>query len=143
MTLRDIHTLLPHQPPMVLLDAVTAYGEDWIECTVTPVRDGLFARDGVVPNLVALEYMAQAIGALAGIRNLRKGGAPRVGYLIGARYLTLHANELHVGETLTVRARSVWQEARAGQFECHVLRGSTPVADGSLTVYEPPLEELS
>lgn len=140
MTLPDIHTLLPHQPPMVLLDAVTAYGDGWIECSVTP-RDGdLFTREGTVPALVAIEYMAQAIGALAGIRNRENGGSPRVGYLIGSRQLALHATELRVGEPLTVRARSVWQEARAGQFECQVLLGSTCIADGSLTVYEPPPE---
>jgi predicted hotdog family 3-hydroxylacyl-ACP dehydratase len=139
MNLPPIRELLPHRPPLLLLDALVAHGEDWAECEVTPKPAQLFAKADEVPAILCVEYMAQTIGAFAGLRQQARGEPPRVGYLIGARELTLYADALAIGQRLRVHARRVWSDAsgRAGQFECKVESGETLIASGTLTVLQP------
>jgi predicted hotdog family 3-hydroxylacyl-ACP dehydratase len=141
VSLPPIESLVPHRPPMLLLDAVTSHAETSIECTVTPRADGLFNEGGTVPNVIAIEYMAQAVAALAGLQHHQAGQAPRIGYLIGSRQLVLHVEHFRVGEALSVHAQSIWQDRQSAQFECRVQRGAACLAEATLTVYEPPLPD--
>ena len=63
-----------------------------------------------------------------------------MGYLIAARTLVLHVDELLAGQLLRVHVRSAWSgsDGRAGQFSCKVESGTTLLANAVLTVYEPP-----
>lgn len=138
-TLPPIERLLPHRPPMLLLDALVAHDEDSAECTVVIRESSTFyerARGGV-PAWVALEYCAQCVAAYAGARARDAGGAPQLGLLVAARELTLHADLFRAGETLHVRARREFGEARVGRFVCEVTRAGAVVASATLSVYLP------
>src|SRR3546814_13023940 len=68
--------LLPHGPAFVLLDALHDYGDEHASGHVDITPQSLFfeASRGV-PCWVGVEYMAQAIGAYAGIVR-RQSGQP-------------------------------------------------------------------
>ncbi len=140
MSLLSITQLLPHRPPMLLLDALVEHGDDWAVCEVWPKPDQLFATRGKIPALITIEYMAQAVGALAGLLHHNRGEPVCVGYLIGTRQLLLHVDEISVGQHLLVHVRNAWSgsDGRAGLFECKVESAGILLANAVLTVYEPP-----
>jgi predicted hotdog family 3-hydroxylacyl-ACP dehydratase len=138
MTFPPIAELLPHRPPMLLLDAVVAFGDESVECTVE-IRESstFFEPPAGVPAWVALEYCAQAIAAFAGLKARSQGGKPRLGLLVAARDFSLQTSAFSAGDMLVVRAHREFGEERVGRFACQVLRGGVAVANASLSVYLP------
>lgn len=131
-----IQELLPHRGRMLLLDEVTAAGPGAVTCRVVIRMDSTFAEAGRVPGLVALEYMAQAVGAYAGLKARGLGQSVRIGYLLGSRDVTLPGSDFHAGDELFVEARHQFGDEAIGAFDCIVrLRGEV-VASGCLNVYQ-------
>jgi predicted hotdog family 3-hydroxylacyl-ACP dehydratase len=141
--LPPIAELLPHSAPMILLDEVVAFDGVRIRCRATIRRDSMFVSEGRVRAVVALEYMAQAVAAFAGMRGRAAGAAPRIGYVIGTRELTLEADHYVVGDELVIDAEEVWDDERMASFRCRVSRDGRCVAEAGLNVYRPAGEEPS
>jgi predicted hotdog family 3-hydroxylacyl-ACP dehydratase len=137
MTFPPIADLLPHRPPMLLLDAVVAHDEESVQCTVSIRESSTFYEPGGVPAWVALEYCAQAIAAFAGLKARSEGGQPRMGLLVAAREFSLQTSVFAAGDELLVRAHREFGEERVGRFACQVLREGVVVANASLSVYLP------
>jgi predicted hotdog family 3-hydroxylacyl-ACP dehydratase len=91
--------------------------------------------------VVVLEYMAQTIGALAGLRARASGEPPRVGFLLGTRDLSLSVPGFAVGDEIVVAAHRVFGDEAIGSFDCTATRAGVPVAAGTLNVYLPPRGE--
>ena len=134
-----IADLVPHRPPMLLLDRVLSYDGERVVCEVVLQSRSPFAVDGEVPALVGLEYMAQAIAAGAGLSARGRGRPGRVGFLLGCRELTIAVDAFQVGDRLTIEARRTWGETDIGSFACKVRRGADVLVEGALTVYQGPL----
>jgi predicted hotdog family 3-hydroxylacyl-ACP dehydratase len=134
--------LVPHRPPMLLLDRVLAYDGECVICEAVLQPDSPFADKGQVPAVVGIEYMAQTIAAGAGL-SARDKGAPsaRMGFLLGCRSLTMAVDSFLVGDRLTIEARRSWGENELGSFACKVHRGGEVLVEGALTVYQGPLPE--
>lgn len=132
-----VEQLLPHAPPMVLLDEVIGNGAGKLVAGVTIRSDSPFSGAEGVPAHVAIEYMAQACGALAGIEALEAGIPIRLGLLLGTR--NFHATEsvYRVGERLVVTVAEVLRDERIGVFDCRTERDSKVVANATLTVFRP------
>ena len=137
MSWPSLHELLPHRPPMLLLDEVVAFDGETVTCAVVIRPDALFVEHGRVPAWVALEYCAQCVAAFAGLRARAHGAAPALGLLVAARDLTLETDAFASGDALLVDARLVFGELRVGRFECQVRRAGAVVAKASLSVYQP------
>lgn len=140
-----IEEVVPHKPPMVLLDRIVAYGKDSVTCEVD-IHEGVpfFEKAGDqvgVPAVVGLEYMAQCIAAFAGMGARTEGVPKRIGLLLGCRELRLYTDTFAAGETLVVDARRTWGESDLGSFNCKIERGGRTVVSGMLTVYQGPLPE--
>jgi len=138
--------LVPHKPPMLLLDRVVSYSKDFVSCEVVIRPDSPFcAAAGVpagVPAIVGLEYMAQTVATYAGLAGREKGEQVRIGFLLGSRDVRIDADVFAIGDRLTIEARRTWGENDLGSFQCRVLRGEGEVLlEGSLTVYQGPLPE--
>lgn len=118
--------LLPHRPPMLLLDGVDG---DGAYLRVDP--EAWYAdAAGAMPGWFGLEVMAQAVAALQG-----RAGAPRRGYLVGTRsYQSIPA--FPAGSLLRVRVRAAEEdESGLAAFACEILLGDEPAATASLKVY--------
>jgi predicted hotdog family 3-hydroxylacyl-ACP dehydratase len=141
MDFPPIVELVPHKPPMVLLDRVLSYSTDFVCCAVEIRPDSAFVQDGGVPAVVGMEYMAQCVAVFAGL-NARENGQPaRIGLLLGSRELRFDADLFPVGDRLTVEARRTWGENTLGSFACRVLRGTDVLVQGTLNVYQGQLPE--
>jgi predicted hotdog family 3-hydroxylacyl-ACP dehydratase len=114
-TYPPIVELVPHRPPMLLLDRVLAYDGECVICETVLRPDSPFAEQGHVPAVVGIEYMA--------------------------RSLTMAVDSFDVGDRLTIEARRTWGANELGNFACKVQRGEDVLVEGALTVYQGPLPE--
>jgi predicted hotdog family 3-hydroxylacyl-ACP dehydratase len=135
-----IRALVPHRPPMLLVDEILESETGRTVCRVVIRDDSPFVEAGRVSPMVAVEYMAQCVAAGAGLHGHERGEPVRVGYLIGAREITLPAEPFAVGDVLRVEASHVWGDAVLGNFRCSVERGGEVIARATLNVYRGDLQ---
>ena len=125
-TMPAVATVVPHEPPMLMLDALVDYGAGYAVAERS-VPDDRFARDGRVDAVVTFECMAQTVAACLGCEALAEGGRVRVGMVVACRSMTIERPVLTVGETLRFEARRVRGTESTSHFEC-----DTHDADGAL-----------
>ncbi len=135
--------LLPHRPPMVLLDAILGYDENSLQAAVTVSDASLFLEPDGVPVHIGLEYMAQACGAYAGARARDRGEPVRIGFVLGTRQYRAHVPCFRRGERLAVSVSLLYQDEQMGAFDCRIDIGGKLAAEAQLSVYQPDPAELS
>ena len=142
MNLPPLTEVLPHRPPMILLDSIQSYEPPEICCSVTIGEESMFAEPDGVPAIVAMEYMAQCAAAYAGMqKHYGDGGGPQPGYLLGTRCIDLHVDRFRFADRLLVVAQHVWGRDGLASFDCEVTRDGRTMAIATLSVYEGPLPE--
>lgn len=135
--MHPISDLLPHRPPMILLDALVEY-DDAVAVTVTTIRDkSLFLQPDGVPAHIGLEYMAQACGAHAGALARDRGQPVKIGLLLGTRQYVAHVPYFRLGERLFVSVAMVYRDEQIGAFDCLIRIDGAVVAEAQLMVYQP------
>ena len=131
-----LHTILPHRPPMILIDEMTACSEREVTCVVT-IREGApFVVDGRVPALISIEYFAQTVAAFFGYRGRNDPTRFAMGMLLGARELDLRADHVAVGDVLRVAGTLTWSSGELAQFSCELLRGDEVLARAAINVLQ-------
>ena len=138
-TLPAIAQLLPHRPPMVLLDEVVSFAAEGITCSALVRASCLFVQDGQLATTVTIEHMAQAIAAHEGMRASAGQGPIDIGFLISCREMLVHQDWIQVGSVLTVRARCVSSARGLGNFACRIELGGVCVSEAELSVASPEL----
>lgn len=114
-------TLLPHAHPMILIDAVDRYGDNFAVALVTPGIGRPFAdADGNVPIWVGMEYMAQTIGIYAGIQAQQSGLPVRIGFLLGTRSYDIEAEQFCCNQTYAIRVQKMFEDGSLSAFECAI-----------------------
>lgn len=134
--------LLPHTPPMILVDEVVERDGPHVACRLVLRPDSPFVEDGKVPALLALEYMAQAVGVFVGLRDLDRGQPIRIGFLLGTRELSLAIDHFEVGDELVASADHLFGEDMLGSFRCTVARQGQVVASAVVNAFRSPDEEV-
>jgi len=138
MDFRDIpvRELLPHDPPMVLLDRAISFEDATLIAEVDVRADSILCQGNGVPGWVGIEYMAQAVAAHAGCQARLEGKPPSIGYLLGTRSYKCSLAAFPLGETLQVYIESLYVEMGLGAFACRIDMGET-VASATINVYQP------
>jgi predicted hotdog family 3-hydroxylacyl-ACP dehydratase len=136
---RPLRDLLPHRPPMLLLDQALGMEGEWFSARVR-IRPGLpFFADGEVPAWVGLEYMAQTVGAYHGALGIARGGSPKPGMLLGTRAYTAAVPAFSDGLELEVRVRiDIFQEGGVSSIDCRIRAEGGELAQAQITVIEAP-----
>ncbi|MGH7837505.1 MAG: 3-hydroxylacyl-ACP dehydratase [Candidatus Binataceae bacterium] len=132
-----LEALLTHRPPMLLLDQVIGYDERHLAARVTITEASLFLAPQGVPAYLAIEYMAQACGAFAGVTALDAGEPVKIGFLIGARGCRLLAPWFRVGDQLLVSSALVFRDEQMAVFDCKIEIAGELAAAARLNVYQP------
>ena len=136
MSLPSLAEILPHAPPMILLDELLEFRPGRARCAVRLGPGSPLVEGGRVRALVCIEYMAQAVAAYAGMVSRAAGRPPRIGFLLGTRELRLSTPFLCEGDSLIVDVEHVFGDDQIGSFRCRVLRGEETVAEATLSVYQ-------
>lgn len=121
---------------MIFIDRVLESGEDYLRADVR-IREGIpyYEPQRGVPAWVGLEYMAQSIAALAGIRARRANKPIPLGLLIGCRRYTCTTAVFAPGTIIESKVQQLAaDEYGLGSFDCTL---GTPkiVASARLSVY--------
>lgn len=139
-TFPPVDALIPQRAPMRLVDEVLAADDGAITCAAVVRADNLFLRQGRVPAAVALEYMAQAIAAHAGLGARARGEPPAVGLIAACRSLELHGDDdLAPGDRLVIDAARTF-DGPLTEYRARVARGGELLAEAVLHVARPNLE---
>ena len=135
----EIRTLIPHSGTMCLLDEVTQWDDRSISCVTNTHHDPAnpLRRDGRLSALHAFEYGAQAAAVHGGLRARSAGATAPPGYLAALRDAYLHATRLDdITLPLQVCASRLFGDSANTVYECRVLAGNIPLADGRITIMQ-------
>ena len=132
-----IASLLPHRPPMILLDEVTAYDDDSLIAEATITEDSLLMGANGVPCHAGIEYMAQACGAYAGAHALDSGSEVRIGLLLGTRDYRARMPYFRRGDRLVIKVATVFRDESIAAFGCSITIDGKVAAEAQLQVYLP------
>ena len=136
MTDYAIENLIPHKKAMCLIKRVLDWGDDWCRAEVDVADSVAFLEDGYVPAYVVIEYMAQTIAALAGLRAKAKGQSIQLGLLLGTRLLSSPVDKIKADATLTVWVKEIFiEENGLAVYECQVT-GEGIEIKSNLNVYQ-------
>lgn len=134
--------LIPHAPPMVLLDELVDWEPGRATCTLDVQPDAPFVQEGVIDSLVTIEYMAQAVAACLGYEAFHGGEGVRVGMIIACKKFDLHTSDIPVGASLTIEVSRIRGNEMLSHFDGDVSDASgRKIASGVLTLFhaeKPP-----
>jgi len=131
-----VRELLPHDPPMVLLDRVLTCDKTSLVAEVTIRPDSLLCGEDGVPAWVGIEYMAQSVAAHAGAQARLSGAPPSIGYLLGTRSYKSTTGLFALGDTLTIHVETLFTDMGLGAFACRIEMNG-PIATATINVYQP------
>lgn len=133
-----VEDLIPHRPPMSLIDEVVSFDRD-----AGAIEVRFRARREWCESWAAVEYMAQAAAALSGAadREAGYGGPPRPGFLLGTRRMDLFITRFEPGREYLAAARTAFSDGNAASFECEILDGGKSVARAVLNAFRPDVTD--
>ncbi len=136
----DITALLPHRPPMLLVQGILDIDmeEEYILAAARcSTKDLLYdAELGGVAPAAAIEIQAQAIGLFSGYSDMMQGKGPaNMGKLLSVKQYKVYTTALPVDIPLQVEARSVLNAPPVGVFVCNIRAGEQLLSEAEITVY--------
>ncbi len=144
MTTLDLRpeAVLPHQHPMILIDEIVDQGEDFTVAKVTPLPGKPFADpEGNIPVWIGMEYMAQTIGAYAGIMAQKAGQPVKVGFLLGTRSYDTCLVKFACGTDYYISVHKNYEDAGLNVFDCTISLSANPaletVANATINTFQP------
>ncbi len=132
----DAARLVPHKPPMLLIDRLIEMKERASVSEMTVKADSIFVNGtGTLDDASYPEIISQAIAAQEGFRKLGcRNGQPE-GFLLGVKKLEV-LGKARVGDCLRI---SVFKAAKYGDFGIingEVYRGDEVIARGEVKVFQ-------
>lgn len=134
----QLRDLLPHRPPMILIDELLRLTVDSVTALATVPGDGHFAlpeAPSMVPaSVYVVECMAQAVAAWDGYWRLSAGRPIGVGLILGVRDFNSSASYIGAGAELKIDADRLMQmDDGIAVFDC-VAECTAARQKGRLTV---------
>jgi predicted hotdog family 3-hydroxylacyl-ACP dehydratase len=135
-----VDELLPQRPPMRFVTGIIGETADGLVCEARIPAGCALVRQGVAPAFAALEAAAQTAAAWEAVRRAREGGrpAPRMGYLVGLRDVSLFARSVAADEALVASIRLEAAALPLTHYAVRVLHSATPILQGRIATYLPP-----
>ncbi len=132
----DAAQLVPHKPPMLLIDRLLEVKERASLSEMTVREDMVFVgEDGKLDDAAYAEVLSQAIAAQEGFRKLGSRDPQQEGFLLGIKNLEI-LGSARIGDTLRI---SVFKAAKFGDFGIirgEVRNGDARIARGEVKVWQ-------
>jgi predicted hotdog family 3-hydroxylacyl-ACP dehydratase len=124
----SIEELIPHSGPMVLIEEVLEYSEQHLVAEIKIQENCKFydaAKQGV-PAWVGVEYMSQAIAALAGIYAKQQGREIKLGFLLGTRKYNIQQTILKKDHVYRIEVSQLYKDdSGLASFDCKILENNS------------------
>jgi len=139
---RPLEAILPHRPPMILLDGVLRAADGGVRGVFTVPPDGPWVEGGRLRAAALVEVAAQTAAAAAALADLDAGRTPGRGYLGAVDGFALRG-DVGSGTRLFCRIDPLLTLDGLVRVACTVGArddGSEPLAEGVLTLAVTPAE---
>jgi predicted hotdog family 3-hydroxylacyl-ACP dehydratase len=133
--LPPIETLLPHREPMRFVEGIVGEAEDGVTCAARIPGACALVSAGAAPAIVAIEAAAQAAAVWEALRAGPQEGSSRLGFLVSARDVVLHAATIPAETPLLASARLVAHAGPLAHYEVEVSQDSHPLLRGTIGAY--------
>ena len=137
----EIFELIPHRPPMLLINRIQSLSEDASGAIVTIDSLAPFYQENGIPSWIGLEYMGQTAALIAGYQLQQGLVSPHLGLLLGTRRYRSEVEYFRAPSELLVSCK---QAALVGEslanFDCTIQDKATmqALAKASLSVFRKP-----
>lgn len=132
----DAALLVPHKPPMLLIDRLLEIKERSSLLEMTVKDNTIFVgADNRLDDVSYPEILAQAIAAQEGFRKLGCRDYQPEGFLLGLKNLEI-IGSARVGDTLQIFVQKVAKYGDFGIIQGEVRKGNDVIARGELKVYQ-------
>lgn len=127
--------LIPHRPPMQLLDTLISCADaaGVIETTLS-VNSILANLDGTLDEVTLVELLAQSYAVIKGYDDMLHGNEIKKGFLVGIRKLRI-TGRASVGEKLQIHIRTVGSFEGFAVAEGEVISTGKTIASGSIKLW--------
>ena len=134
--IHDLDRLLPHRPPMRLIDEVVAVSGTQAEALAMIRDDHLFMVSGRgVPAWTGIEMLAQCTALIGGFQALTAGGRQVPGYLLGCRGYRARRSWFLPGQTLHLAGQELMRDGSLAVYEGRIVIDGQEVASGRLNIH--------
>lgn len=128
-------TLIPHRPPMRLVDTLVSRGDATGVIEANPGAGCiLVGADGVLDEAALVELMAQGYAVIKGYDDLSRGKEVSEGYLVGVRKFRV-AGRARAGERLLVRIKTVGSFEGFAVADGEIERAGETIASGTIKLW--------
>ncbi|WP_130470304.1 hypothetical protein [Candidatus Magnetaquicoccus inordinatus] len=133
--------LLPHAPPMVLLDQILYVdAQRLIGQTLMQPTFPFYSEQGVASH-IGVEIMAQTCGAFVGWHDKHKGSTIRAGLLLSVRNFVAHCAYLPAAGLIESTVESILFGEELGVFFCTLSCAGQLLAQAQLSLMRPHSNE--
>jgi len=139
-------SIIPHRGRMLLISRVVNYSgeEKSIEAEFEITEDCLFYDSGFsgVPVWAGFEFIAQAISAFVGIRDIVKK-IRKTGYILGISNMRMELPFFKIGSIITIKAKEAGGMDPVYIFDGQILLDGKIAVEGKLTVMDVYEENIN
>ena len=128
--------LLPHRPPMMLIDRLLTYSEDRSGSAEVELRVDCVLVDGTLNRVALVEMMAQTYAAIKGYEDILQDKPVLEGFLVWIRKARFPV-DAQVGDLLTVDVANIGTMDGFHMIRASVRCGETTLAEGTLKLWVP------
>jgi 3-hydroxyacyl-[acyl-carrier-protein] dehydratase len=149
-TIQEIHSLLPHRYPFLLVDRIQSVDLDAEDGAVIRVLknvtineeffNGHFPGQPIMPGVLTLEAMAQAAGLL-GLTMLGDKKTPSTLYLFAGADNVRFKRPIVPGDQIVLEARFMSGRRGIWKFDCRALVDDKVACAAVITCAEQELEQ--
>lgn len=134
----SIKDIVPHDPPMVLLDRYISSDDVSLIAEVDISETSAFFEPGQgVPAYVGIEYIAQAISAFNGLSDYTQGKPVQLGFLLGSRKVEISQAYFAPQSTITVSVRVSFNDGEMAVFDGEILCAGDVLVKGRINAFQP------
>ena len=133
----DAERLIPHRPPMRMIDELFEGGPGFGRARVRFGPDHMGVADGLVLEAALVECTAQTVAAVLGYAALQDSGeneGPALGMLTGVSDFTIHRRP-KADSSLLIEVRELKKLGRMHLVSAEVSCDGRIVAEGRLKIY--------
>ena len=129
--------LIPHRPPLRLIDRLLSYDGFQGVVESTFLSDSICLQDdGSIEQTAMVELVAQSFGAVKGYADRKEEKPGGKGFLVGVKRFTFQGDAFS-GERLLIYITKTGETDEFSLAEGRVMRGEEVLAFGNVMVYIP------
>lgn len=136
---KPLSEFVPHSSPMVLLDKIVDFEQNSLTAQFQVTDQSRFYCPELkgIESWMGIEYMAQAVAALAGVRAYLVGQPVKLGFLLGTRKFEIYQTLFATNQTYQVVITELFMDDFGlGAFDCSILHNESLVCQAKLNVFE-------